>query len=114
MERVTLDCLADLSDKAIDYLCSPCPEYFRLPALKNLSGAAAKSFVNLLERGAQTIYLLGLENISDEAVKFLSKGYYYWEEDVFDIFDDCGDGLDIPKKLQKIVEEFKEKQPKKK
>ena len=114
MERVTLDCLADLSDKAIDYLCSPCPEYFRLPALKNLSGAAAKSFVNLLERGAQTIYLLGLENISDEAVKFLSKGYYYWEEDVFDIFDDGGDGLDIPKKLQKLVEEFKEKQPKKK
>jgi hypothetical protein len=114
MESVGFDKLANLSDKAINYLCTACPEYLDLPALKSLSGAAAKSFVNLLERGAIRISLDGLESISDEAVKFLSKGYYYWEEDVFDIFDDGGDGLDIPKKLQKLVEEFKEKQPKKK
>jgi len=114
MEVVSFEKLENLSDKAINYLCTACPEYLDLPALKNLSGAAAKSFVNLLERGAIRISLDGLESISDEAVKFLSKGYYYWEEDVFDIFDDGGDGLDIPKKLQKLVEEFKEKQPKKK
>ena len=115
MESVGFDNLTNLSDKAINYLCRGCPRYLDLPALKSLSGAAAKSFVNLLERGAIRISLDGLESISDEAVKFLSKGYYYWEEDVFDIFDDGGDdGLVIPEKLQKIVEEFKEKQPKKK
>ena len=113
MESVGFYNLTNLSDKAINYLCSACPAYLDLPALKSLSGAAAKSFVNLLERGASRISLHGLESISDEAVKFLSKGSYYWEEEVFDIFDD-GEGLVIPKKLQKIVEEFKEKQSKKK
>ena len=113
MESVGFYNLTNLSDKAINYLCSACPAYLDLPALKSLSGAAAKSFVNLLERGASRISLHGLESISDEAVKFLSKGSYYWEEEVFDIFAD-GEGLVIPKKLQKIVEEFKEKQPKKK
>ena len=113
MESVGFDNLTNLSDKAINYLCSACPAYLDLPALKSLSGAAAKSFVNLLERGASRISLYGLESISDEAVKFLSKGSYYWEEEVFDIFDD-GEGLVIPKNLQKLVEEFKEKQPKKK
>ena len=106
MEVVSFEKLENLSDKAIAFLCKPCPEYLSLPALKSLSGAAAKSFVNLLERGAIGIYLNGLKNLSEEAVEIISKSKHYFS-------DDSG-GLVIPKKLQKIVEEFKEKQSKKK
>jgi predicted DNA-binding WGR domain protein len=106
MEVVSFEKLENLSDKAIAFLCKPCPEYLSLPALKSLSGAAAKSFVNLLERGAIGIYLNGLKNLSEEAVEVISKSKHYFS-------DDSG-GLVIPKKLQKIVEEFKEKQAKKK
>ena len=114
MESVGFDNLTNLSDKAINYLCNMTPFYLDLPALKNLSGAAAKSFVKLLARGTNRVSLDGLESISDEAVIFLSKGYYYYEKSKYPIFDDNGDSLNIPEKLQKIIEKFKEKQPKKK
>jgi hypothetical protein len=107
MEVVSFEKLENLSDKAIGYLCSPCPEYLTLPALKSLSGGAAKSFLNLLKRNATRVNLDGLINISDEAVKIISKSKFYHP-------DDDLDGLVIPKKLQKLVEEFKEKQPNKK
>ena len=107
MEVVSFEKLENLSDKAIGYLCSPCPEYLTLPALKSLSGGAAKLFLNLLKRNATRVNLDGLINISDEAVKIISKSKFYHP-------DDDLDGLVIPEKLQKIVEEFKEKQPKKK
>jgi len=106
MESVGFDNLANLSDKAMAFLCKPCPEYLSLPALKSLSGAAANSFIDLLKRGAIGIYLNGLKNLSDEAVVIISKSKYY--------FSDNSGGLVIPEKLQKIVEEFKEKQAKKK
>ena len=106
MESVRFDNLANLSDKAIAFLCKPCPEYLSLPALKSLSGDAANSFIDLLKRGASGIYLDGLKNLSDEAVVIMSKSKCY--------FSDNDGGLVIPEKLQKMVEEFKEKQVKKK
>lgn len=100
MEVVGFNNLSNLSDKAISYLCQPCPEYFDLPKLKTLSGDAAKSFVDMLKRGATGVSLGGLENITEDAVKIIIKSKFEYSS------DDSVEGFFIPKKIRKIIDGY--------
>lgn len=100
MEVVGFNNLSNLSDKAISYLCQPCPEYFDLPKLKTLSGDAAKSFVDMLKRGATGVSLGGLENITEDAVKIIIKSKLEYSS------DDSVEGFFIPKKIRKIINDY--------
>ena len=71
-----------------------------------IHGGAGTILKNTMTPDKEKAYLNGLKNLSDEAVVIISKTKYY--------FSEYSGGLVIPEKLQKIVEEFKEKQPKKK